>query len=89
MNNKNNYPIPLYIPVEWKRFLSGKWQKEMPTKPGTYPIADRLGNHAGYNTVVLNKGIPQSVQQWEGWWWSAPQPYLPRPFKPWNEHENT
>lgn len=79
MQTYNRAP-PVKVPNEWYRFIMyGEWQKEMPTRPGTYPIADRMGNPAGTNTVVLYKGKPQAVTAWEGWWWSVSQPYLPRP----------
>lgn len=74
----------LKTPFEWQRFLSGEWQQTMPTKAGNYPIADRMGNHSGYNIVVINKGVPQAVKDWGGWWWSQPQPYLLRPPQRWD-----
>jgi hypothetical protein len=79
MNNKN-----FKTPFEWQRFLLGRWQREMPSRPGRYPVADRAGNHSGYVTIVLNKGKAESVQFWDGWWWSEAEPYLPRPVDPWN-----
>ncbi len=72
------------ITMQWQKFLNGKWQKEMPIKPGNYPIADRLGNDAGYNLIILNKGKPESIKNWQGWWWSEPQPPLLRPFEKWD-----
>ena len=67
------------VPREWSDFINGKWQQEMPTRPGQYPIADRMGNDAGMNIIVLSKGVPQSIKYWDGWWWSVSQPRLPRP----------
>lgn len=73
------------LPFEWRRFLTGEWTKVMPTRPGTYPIADRLGNHAGYMPVYIYKGVAQSAKEWGGWWWTEPQPSLPRPHEMWSE----
>lgn len=64
------------ISLEWRRFLSGQWQKEIPKRPGSYPIADRSGNFAGYNVIYLYKGIVDSTKAWDGWWWSEAQPEL-------------
>ena len=74
------------VPFEWKKFLEGSWQKEMPSKrQGRYPVATRDGELAGEIPIwqIHNDFIP--AKNWDGWWWSEPIPSLNRPFKKWNE----
>jgi hypothetical protein len=74
------------IPIEWRRFLQGVWQKEMPNqKPGKYPVATRDGELAGEIWVWKHENSLIAAKKWEGWWWSEPMPYLNRPVKKWNE----
>lgn len=60
-------------------FISGHWQKEMPTKPGTYPVANRQGFRTGHSIEVLNPADPPTNLAL--WWWSEPYPELPKPLE--------
>lgn len=72
----------------WENFAAGYWQKEVPTRVGKYPTADRDGNQASDIMVVqLANGEIKSTHkiqfkcEWGGWWWSEPYPELPHPPK--------
>jgi len=76
----------LGLKLECERFASGKWQMELPTEAGTYPVAERQGHLAGLRYLVSLKGKifdPGNVKQveegseWKGWWWSEAHPELP------------
>lgn len=72
-------------------FISGHWQKEMPTKVGTYPTANKQGERAEDRRIIITKGgkvyDPTSLTNihvnggtdWTSWWWSEPYPELPKP----------
>lgn len=70
---------------EWALFLGGHWQTRMPEGHGDYPTATRDGFYAppravrirGTSTDALEWFCPHG--EWEGWWWSAPLPNLPKP----------
>jgi hypothetical protein len=63
---------------EWQRFMSGYWQKEIPRRPGLYPVAflDGAQDLSG-RLVYMHKDEPKSDVGWDGWWWSEPYPGLP------------
>ncbi|WNM70235.1 hypothetical protein [Myxococcus phage Mx1] len=65
----------------WQKFLAGHWQKELPSREGTYPIATTAGDQAGTSIVYIypNTGEACSVRPWGGYWWSEPIPDLPPP----------
>ena len=77
----------LFSPVEyksaWAEFVTGKWQKKMPTVPGVYPTASQDGGRGKDRTLVIlpdkEIGDISSFVQWSGWWWSKPYPELPPP----------
>lgn len=73
--------------VGWQEFINGKWTREVPSKPGRYPVADHAGLDAGSVVILEFGGKPLYVKDgvhktdpnevWVGWWWSEPQPPLP------------
>ncbi len=64
----------------WAKFIQGHWQREMPTGPGRYPTANRVGNTTGSRVVYTHPTThkPQGDRPWKGWWWSEPFPEMPR-----------
>jgi hypothetical protein len=78
-------------PEKWMPFINGHWQKEMPTKVGTYPTASRQGERAEDRHIIITKeGKAYALSSttniyanggtdWTGWWWSEPYPELPKP----------
>jgi hypothetical protein len=71
-------------PEKWTPFINGHWQKEMPTKPGTYPAANPQGEKVADRHVALTKegkawNPDPGECEWIGWWWSEPYPELPKP----------
>lgn len=76
----------LGLKLECERFASGKWQMEVPTEAGTYPVAERQGHVAGLRYLVSLKGKVFDAgnvnqrhggSEWKGWWWSEAHPELP------------
>ena len=73
--------------IGWDEFIAGEWTREVPTKPGRYPVADHAGLDAGSVVVLMFGGkllyikdtnkSTDSEEIWTGWWWSSPQPQLP------------
>lgn len=67
--------------ADWKKFLAGHWQREMPAKEGKYPTASHNGTQCAYIVVYLDpkdnvmKSYPKG---WGGWWWSEPIPDMPK-----------
>lgn len=68
---------------EWERFLTGKWQLEMPQQEGRFPVQPR--NDAGFPIYAGDWGVEviykdprtgnfKSVHDWGGFWWSEPFP---------------
>ena len=73
---------------EWIRFLNGKWQKEVPKKPGRYPQALAWGEYQGDMGLIYEhpkKGLVV-IKEWGGWWWSEPFPKMPKPPE-WNSNK--
>lgn len=78
--------------AECQTFARGRWQREMPERPGTYPVADADGVRGTdqFRTVLIHPefGAPWDTQNdersvgtnWEGWWWSKPLPDMPSPY---------
>jgi len=74
---------------KWAAFTNGHWQKEMPTKPGTYPTASRDGVRSKrdcFSVFSQENGSPFILMQgaagqtsFDGWWWSESYPALPEP----------
>jgi hypothetical protein len=58
----------------WDKFLRGHWSSNVPTLPGTYPVADYTGTQAGFVRVEPDIG---PLMDWGGYWWSEPLPPLP------------
>jgi len=74
---------PVVNETAWVEFLTGCWQKEAPTAPGTYPTAAQTGERAKDRSLAVlpDKSVRDitSFVQWSGWWWSKPYPKLPKP----------
>lgn len=78
----------------WLDFTQGYWQKEVPTRPGKYPVAARNGERAHDRILVLSGGkiidacchTEELISNWGGWWWSKPIPELPVPAE-WKKGE--
>jgi len=51
----NLYNNDMELVQKWITFVDGHWQKEMPTKPGTYPTANREKERTGNRHVVIPK----------------------------------
>jgi len=68
------------ITATWGYFLNGHWSKEMPTRTGKYPIADKQGNQVGYITLIMAPGDklkaaePHLQQGWDGGDWTRQMP---------------
>lgn len=71
-----------------KAYLAGMWVKEMPQAAGTYHVASRDGQSAGFREVyrTLEGDFAQAGPlTWGGWWWSVPVRVPPPPKGPWTE----
>jgi len=68
------------ITATWAFFLNGHWRREMPTRPGKYPIANNQGTQVGYITLIMAPGgklraaEPHLNNGWDGWFWTRAQP---------------
>jgi len=64
-------------------FVEGQWQREKPTIPGNFFVANRAGTPVGIIKLRRNKKTKEletiDCLSWGGWWWSEPVPPLPKP----------
>lgn len=64
----------------WQKFLSGKWQDNMPNKAGTYPVKSINNNipDEGFTFMTIYQNpdnrLFKSVHSWGGLWWSESMP---------------
>lgn len=78
---------PFMEAVGWAAFVVGGWTREVPSKPGRYPVADHAGLDAGTVVILEFGGKPLYIKDtnksvnveeiWTGWWWTEPLPPLP------------
>ncbi len=72
----------------WTYFLQGEWTREVPRRPGKYPIANVKGAVIGEAYLYRKEvGGPMHIASrktalhdlsggWDGWWWSRPMPSI-------------
>jgi len=65
------------FPEEMKRFASGHWTLEQPTKPGRYAAQAREVRGTKFVDVWDYDGETFRSPPWEAWFWSEPMPRFP------------
>ncbi len=67
------------LKAQWLDFLTGHWQKGMPSQVGVYPTCTTEGDPAPSVVVYANpySGQLRSTVLLGGFWWSKPLPEMP------------